>query len=54
MIADGHDYIARAWWLVTLPGLAIALTVFGVNLVASWLRVYSDPTQRVRQMRQTD
>jgi peptide/nickel transport system permease protein len=54
MIADGHDYIARAWWLVTLPGLAIAITVFGVNLVASWLRVYSDPTQRVRQLRTTD
>lgn len=54
MIADGHDYIARAWWLVTLPGLAIGLTVFGVNLVASWLRIYSDPTQRVRQIRATD
>lgn len=54
MIADGHDYITRAWWLVTLPGIAIALTVFGVNLVASWLRVYSDPTQRMRQIRTTD
>ncbi len=54
MIADGHDYIAQAWWLVTLPGLAIGATVFGVNLVASWLRIYSDPTQRVRQMRTTD
>ncbi|MCL4489056.1 MAG: ABC transporter permease [Chloroflexi bacterium] len=54
MIADGHDYITQAWWLVTLPGLAIALTVFGVNLVASWLRVYSDPTQRMRQVRTTD
>lgn len=54
MIADGHDYIAQAWWLVTLPGLAIAATVFGVNLVASWLRIYSDPTQRVRQLRTTD
>ncbi len=54
MIADGHDYIARAWWLVTLPGLAIALTVFGVNLVASWLRVYSDPTQRIHHLRASD
>ena len=54
MIADGHDYITRAWWLVTVPGIAIALTVFGVNLVASWLRVYSDPTQRVHQLRSSD
>jgi len=51
MIADGHQYITRGWWLVTFPGLAIALTVFGVNLVASWLRTYSDPTQRYRQIR---
>ena len=54
MIADGHDYISQAWWLVTWPGLAIGITVFGVNLVASWLRIYSDPTQRVRQIRQTN
>ncbi len=51
MIADGHQYITRGWWLVTFPGLAIAITVFGVNLVASWLRTYSDPTQRYRQIR---
>lgn len=51
MIAEGHQYITRGWWLVTFPGLAIAITVFGVNLVAGWLRTYSDPTQRYRQIR---
>jgi len=51
MIADGHQYITRGWWLVTFPGLAIAITVFGINLVASWLRTYADPTQRYRQIR---
>lgn len=51
MIAEGHQYITKGWWLVTFPGLAIAITVFGVNLVAGWLRTYSDPTQRYRQIR---
>jgi ABC-type dipeptide/oligopeptide/nickel transport system permease subunit len=48
MIADGRNYITIAWWLVTFPGLAIALTVFGVMTVANWLRTVTDPEQRVR------
>jgi ABC-type dipeptide/oligopeptide/nickel transport system permease subunit len=48
MIADGRNYITIAWWLVTFPGLAIALTVFGVMTVANWLRTVADPEQRVR------
>jgi peptide/nickel transport system permease protein len=48
MIADGRNYITIAWWLVTFPGLAIALTVFGVMTVANWLRTVLDPEQRVR------
>ena len=45
-VAVGKDYIFQAWWLVTFPGLAIALTVLAVNLAASWLRVTADPTER--------
>jgi ABC-type dipeptide/oligopeptide/nickel transport system permease subunit len=48
MIADGRDYITIAWWLVTFPGIAIAITVFGVMTVANWLRTVTDPEQRVR------
>jgi ABC-type dipeptide/oligopeptide/nickel transport system permease subunit len=48
MIADGRNYITIAWWLVSFPGLAIALTVFGVMTVANWLRTMADPEQRVR------
>jgi peptide/nickel transport system permease protein len=36
----------NAWWLVTFPGIAIAITVLSVNLVASWLRVAADPEAR--------
>jgi peptide/nickel transport system permease protein len=48
MIADGRNYITIAWWLVTFPGLSIAVTVFGVMTVANWLRTVTDPEQRVR------
>jgi peptide/nickel transport system permease protein len=49
MIAEGQIYITTAWWLVTLPGLAIGATVLTVNLVAGWLRTHADPTQRYRR-----
>lgn len=49
MVAEGQDYMTNAWWLVTLPGLAIGITVLAVNLLASWLRTNADPAQRYRQ-----
>jgi len=49
MINEGHAYITMAWWLVTFPGIAIALTVLAVNLLATWLRAVTDPMQRQKQ-----
>jgi len=46
MIAEGRDYITRAWWVSLFPGLAIALTVLAFNLVGDWLRDTLDPRQR--------
>jgi ABC-type dipeptide/oligopeptide/nickel transport system permease subunit len=46
MLSDGADYLFSAWWVVSLPGIAIALVVLGINLFASWLRVISDPHAR--------
>ncbi len=48
-VASGRNYIYDAWWLVTFPGAAIAITVFGLNLFASWLRVISDPHEREKR-----
>lgn len=48
-VATGQDYIFSAWWLVTFPGLAIALVVLGVNLLASWLRIAADPQEREKR-----
>lgn len=45
-VANGKEYMFRAWWLVTFPGAAIALTVLGINLLASWIRIVSDPQER--------
>ncbi len=48
-VATGKNYIFRAWWLVTMPGLLISIMVLAVNLVASWLRLISDPNEREKQ-----
>ncbi len=45
-VAGGKNYMFRAWWLVTFPGMAISITVLGINLVASWMRLISDPQER--------
>jgi ABC-type dipeptide/oligopeptide/nickel transport system permease subunit len=53
-VANGKNYMFRAWWLVTMPGIAIAITVLAINLVASWMRLISDPQEREKQFaRQT-
>lgn len=50
MVAEGHSYISSAWWLSAWPGLAIALTALSVNVLATWLRAFTDPIQRSRQI----
>jgi len=46
MVADGRNYLADAWWVSAFPGLAIMVTVLGINLLSDWLRDYLDPTLR--------
>lgn len=43
MLANGRDYLTRAWWVTTFSGLAIVLTVLALNLLGDWLRDYRDP-----------
>lgn len=44
MLSEGQLYVLTKWWLATFPGLAILLTVLGVNLVGDTLRDVLDPT----------
>jgi peptide/nickel transport system permease protein len=48
ILSQGRAYIASAWWLVMLPGLAILLSTLSANLLASWIRAITDPVQRWR------
>jgi len=43
MLADAREFILRAWWVVTLPGLAILITVVAFNLMGDGLRDALDP-----------
>jgi dipeptide transport system permease protein len=43
MLADAREFVLRAWWVVTLPGLMILVTVLAFNLVGDGLRDALDP-----------
>jgi peptide/nickel transport system permease protein len=46
MLGASEDYIYRAWWLVTFPGVAIAVVVLGANIIANLLQRSADPGRR--------
>ena len=48
MVADGRDRLAVAWWISTVPGLAIMFIVMSMNIFGDWLRDVLDP--RLRQL----
>jgi peptide/nickel transport system permease protein len=47
VIADGRDYMLEAPWISLFPGLAIAVTVLGLNLLGDGLRDVLDPRMKV-------
>jgi peptide/nickel transport system permease protein len=46
IIADGRNYIAEAPWITIWPGIAIMVTVLGLNLLGDGLRDVLDPRLR--------
>ena len=42
-IYQGEDYLRNAWWISTIPGIAIVLAVVSINLLGDWLRDALDP-----------
>jgi dipeptide transport system permease protein len=43
MLAEAREFILRAWWGVTFPGVAILITVLAINLMGDGLRDALDP-----------
>jgi peptide/nickel transport system permease protein len=46
MLADGREYLYNAWWISTLPGLALMSVVLGINFLGDALRDAIDPLMR--------
>lgn len=46
MVATGRDYLLDAWWVSTVPGLAILLLVVSINVLGEGLRDLLDPRLR--------
>jgi peptide/nickel transport system permease protein len=46
MLADARNYMTNAWWVITMPGIAIMLTCLSSNLLGDWLRDRFDPKRR--------
>ena len=46
MLANGRQYLTIYPWIATYPGIAIAVTALGMNLLGDWLRDVLDPRLR--------
>ncbi len=47
MLAESRELLVSGiWWLATIPGLAIAITVLAINILGDWLRDFLDPRLR--------
>ncbi|HUT87788.1 MAG TPA: nickel transporter permease [Candidatus Heimdallarchaeota archaeon] len=46
MVSDGRIYLMQAWWVSVFPGMAIAMTVLGYNLLGDGIRDALDPKLR--------
>ncbi len=46
MVSDGRSYLFQAWWISTLPGIAIFLLVLSINLASQGMRDAFDPRFR--------
>ncbi|WP_199432726.1 ABC transporter permease [Qaidamihabitans albus] len=46
-IANGRDYLASAWWIAAIPGLALTLVVICIGLLGDAAREGADPAKAV-------
>jgi peptide/nickel transport system permease protein len=46
IIREGQQYLERAWWVSTFPGIAILIVSIGLHLTADGIRERLDPSLR--------
>src|ERR1700722_1914967 len=49
IMAQGRQYMTDAPWIITIPGVALMITVLGLNLLGDGLRDVLDPRLRIQQ-----
>ena len=49
IMAEGRQYMVQAPWIITIPGIALMITVMGLNLLGDGLRDVLDPRLRIQQ-----
>ena len=45
-ISNGRNYLADAWWISTIPGIALAILVLTTGVLGDALRDHFDPRLR--------
>jgi peptide/nickel transport system permease protein len=46
MVAEGRQYLDTAWWISTIPGITIVITVLGIKFLSDGLSSAFDPRTR--------
>lgn len=49
IMAEGREYMTDAPWIIAIPGVALMITVLGLNLLGDGLRDVLDPRLRIQQ-----
>ena len=49
IMSEGRDFMREAPWIITIPGIALMVTVMGLNLLGDGLRDVLDPRLRIQQ-----
>jgi peptide/nickel transport system permease protein len=49
IMSEGRQYLSEAPWIISIPGIALMVTVMGLNLLGDGLRDVLDPRLRIQQ-----
>jgi peptide/nickel transport system permease protein len=49
IMAEGRQYMREAPWIIAIPGVALAISVLGLNLLGDGLRDVLDPRLKIQQ-----